>query len=70
MLLFVHAWCADSTDWRYQRAHFEASHQVLTCDLRGHGASKDILTGLDVQTAGADVAAHLAALDIPEAPQD
>jgi pimeloyl-ACP methyl ester carboxylesterase len=60
MLLFVHAWCADSTDWRYQRAHFEASHQVLTCDLRGHGASKDILTGLDVQTAGADVADLLA----------
>jgi len=55
-LLFVHAWCADATDWRYQRAHFEASHRVLTCDLRGHGASRHIVDGLDVQTAGSDVA--------------
>jgi pimeloyl-ACP methyl ester carboxylesterase len=60
MLLFVHAWCADSTDWRYQRAHFESSHQVLTCDLRGHGASKNIVTGLDMPTAGGDVADLLA----------
>ena len=60
ILLFVHAWCADSADWRYQRAHFEASHQVLTCDLRGHGASKHIVDGLDVQTAGSDVVDLLA----------
>ena len=63
MLLFVHAWCADSTDWRYQRAHFEASHQVLTCDLRGHGASKHMVDGLDMQTAGSDVADLLARHD-------
>jgi pimeloyl-ACP methyl ester carboxylesterase len=60
ILFFVHAWCADSTDWRYQRAHFEASHQVHTCDLRGHGASKKIVDGLDVQSAGSDVAGLLA----------
>ena len=55
-LLFVHAWCADATDWRYQRAHFEGSHRVLACDLRGHGASRHIVDGLDMQTAGSDVA--------------
>ena len=55
-LLFVHAWCADATDWRHQRAHFEGSHRVLACDLRGHGASQHIVDGLDMQTAGSDVA--------------
>ncbi len=60
ILLFVHAWCADGTDWRHQRAHFEKVHRVLTCDLRGHGASKDIVDGLDLQTAGSDVANLLA----------
>lgn len=60
-LLFVHGWCTDSTSWRYQRAQFESSHQVVTCDLRGHGASKDIVDGLDVETCGSDVARLLAA---------
>ena len=55
-LLFVHGWCGDSTQWRYQREHFEPSHQVVTCDLRGHGASKEFEVGFDVPTGGADVA--------------
>lgn len=59
-LLFVHGWCTDSADWRYQRAHFEPSHQIVTCDLRGHGASKHIVDGLDVQTGGSDVAGLIA----------
>lgn len=60
ILLFVHAWCADGSDWRYQRAHFEKTHRVLSCDLRGHGASKNMTDGLDLETAGADVANLLA----------
>jgi pimeloyl-ACP methyl ester carboxylesterase len=60
MLLFVHAWCADATDWRHQQAHFESAHRVVTCDLRGHGASRDIVDGLDLQTAASDVANLLA----------
>ena len=60
ILLFVHAWCADGTDWRHQRAHFEKAHRVLTCDRRGHGASKGIVDALDLQTAGSDVANLLA----------
>ncbi len=59
-LLFVHGWCAESTYWRYQRTHFERSHQVVTCDLRGHGASKGIVDGLDIETCGSDVARLLA----------
>lgn len=55
ILVFIHGWCAASTDWRYQCAHFQSSHRVVTCDLRGHGASKDIVDGLDVQTCAADV---------------
>ena len=62
-LLFVHGWCADSTYWRYQIPRFEPSHRVVTCDLRGHGASKHIIEGLDVQTCGSDVAGLLASCD-------
>jgi len=58
-MLFVHGWCVDSTIWRYQRAHFEPAHRVVACDLRGHGRSKDLVEGLDVETAASDVAALL-----------
>lgn len=64
-LIFVHGWCGDSTDWRYQRAFFEASNEVLTCDLRGHGASAEIVEGLDIPTCGSDVAGLIAARDAP-----
>lgn len=64
VLLFVHGWCADSSHWRYQRAHFELSNQVVTCDLRGHGASSGIADGLDVQTCGSDVARLLVRDDL------
>lgn len=60
ILIFVHAWCADGADWRHQRAHFEKAHRVLSCDLRGHGASNAIVDGLDLETAGSDVANLLA----------
>ena len=60
VLVFVHGWCTGSTDWRYQRAHFESAHRVVTCDLRGHEASKSIVDGLDVETCGSDVAGLLA----------
>lgn len=61
-LVFVHGWCGDSTDWRYQRAFFEPSNEVVTCELRGHGASKDIVEGLDIPTCGSDVAGVITAL--------
>jgi pimeloyl-ACP methyl ester carboxylesterase len=38
-LLFVHGAFCDHTIWRYQVAHFAASHRCATLDLRGHGAS-------------------------------
>jgi len=60
ILFFVHAWCADGGDWRHQRAHFEKAHRVLSCDLRGHGASDAIVDGLDLETAASDVANLLA----------
>lgn len=59
-LLFIHGWCADASDWRNQRARFETSNLVVTCDLRGHGASADIVDGCDIPTAGADVAGLIA----------
>lgn len=62
-LVFVHGWCGNSADWRYQRAFFEPSNAVVTCDLRGHGASTGIVEGLDIETCGADVASLIAAMD-------
>ena len=55
-LVFVHGWCGDSADWRYQRDFFAPTNRVVICDLRGHGDSRHITAGHDIETGGADVA--------------
>ena len=66
-LVFVHGWCADSSDWRYQRAFFAPSNRVVTCDLRGHGNCPELADGYDIETGGRDVAHLLATDDIAPA---
>jgi pimeloyl-ACP methyl ester carboxylesterase len=66
-LVFIHGWCGDSTDWRYQRAIFAPSNEMVACDLRGHGRSRDIVEGLDIPTCGGDVADILATPGLSQA---
>ena len=37
-LLFVHGFACSHEDWRSQLDFFSPTHEVVACDLRGHGA--------------------------------
>jgi pimeloyl-ACP methyl ester carboxylesterase len=63
-LVFVHGFTCDHTDWQRQVDFFKPRHAVLTCDLRGHGASSGDPVNCDIETFGADVSALLRALDL------
>ncbi len=66
-LVFVHGYACDHTDWQPQIDAFQAHHQVIACDLPGHGASDAYPTESSIETFGADVAALLVALDLSPA---
>jgi pimeloyl-ACP methyl ester carboxylesterase len=63
-LVFVHGFACAHEDWRHQVGAFADRHDVVACDLRGHGASPGDPGSCNVETYGADVAALLAALDL------
>lgn len=39
VVIFIHAWCCDSTCWDRQITFFSKAHTVITIDLGGHGRS-------------------------------
>ena len=55
-LLFVHGWCCDHTSFAPQFDHFQASHTVIACDLRGCGRSDQPADGYDLPTHADDLA--------------
>ena len=63
-LVFVHGWCCDHTFFAPQLAHFRATHDVVTLDLRGCGASGVPDSGYDIPALAEDVAALCAALEL------
>ena len=65
--VFVHGFTCDHTDWQLQVDFFKARQRVVTCDLRGHGASGGDPALCDIETYGADVSALLGALELPPA---
>ena len=66
-LVLVHGYTCDHTDWQAQVDAFQSHHQVIACDLPGHGASGAHPTESSIETFAADVAALLAALDLSRA---
>lgn len=66
-LVFVHGYACDHTDWQPQIGAFQGHHQVVACDLPGHGASDAHPVESSMETFGADVAALLNALDVSPA---
>jgi pimeloyl-ACP methyl ester carboxylesterase len=66
-LLFVHGFACDRTDWQPQVQFFTPGHEVVTCDLRGHGASEAGSAPPTIATLGGDVSALLAELALPPA---
>ncbi len=61
-LAFVHGFTCDHTDWEPQLAHFSRQHEVLACDLRGHGATPGTPADVTIENFGADLAALLGEL--------
>ncbi len=63
-LVFVHGFGCAHEDWAPQVAAFGSRHQVVACDLRGHGASPGEPASCSIETYGADVAALARALNL------
>jgi len=66
-LLFVHGYACSHDDWRGQLAHFSKSHEVVACDLRGHGATPGRADECSIANFAGDVAALVTNLDLAKA---
>ncbi len=62
-LIFVHGLACSSDDWGAQVAHFSLRHDVVACDLRGHGETPGRAHECTIPTLGGDVAALVAELE-------
>jgi pimeloyl-ACP methyl ester carboxylesterase len=51
-------------DWEAQVSAFSKSHDVIACDLRGHGETPGTPADCTIENFGADVAALLESLDL------
>src|SRR5689334_20735516 len=63
-LVFVHGFACTSEDWRAQIAHFEKTHEVVACDLRGHGRTPGRPHECSIEHYGGDVAALVNNLEL------
>ena len=65
-IVFVHGWSCDRRYWLGQVDHFAARFTVVTVDLAGHGESGTDRRRWTMPAFGADVAAVVTGLDLPE----
>jgi len=56
-ILFVHGFACSHEDWKFQLAYFSKSHEVVACDLRGHGQTPGRPQECSIEHYGGDVAA-------------
>src|SRR5205823_3152873 len=66
-LFFVHGFACSHQDWRLQFTHFSPRHEVIACDLRGHGATPGRPQECSIEHYGGDVAALLTNIDFDRA---
>jgi pimeloyl-ACP methyl ester carboxylesterase len=66
-LVFVHGFGCDHGDWQFQLEHFKTTHEVVACDLRGHGATPGRPHECSIEHYGGDVAALLNNLELAPA---
>jgi pimeloyl-ACP methyl ester carboxylesterase len=66
-LVFVHGFACTHDDWQPQVDFFSTRQCVVTCDLRGHGASSGDSAHCDIETYGADVSTLLHVQNLPPA---
>ena len=63
-LVFVHGFACSHDDWGLQIDHFRKSHEVVACDLRGHGLTPGRPQECTIEHYGGDVAALTVNLDL------
>ena len=66
-LLFVHGFACAHTDWKFQLEQFKKTHEVVACDLRGHGATPGQPHECSIEHYGGDVAALINNLELRNA---
>jgi pimeloyl-ACP methyl ester carboxylesterase len=65
--VFVHGFLCTHEDWRHQLNFFSKTHEVVACDLRGHGNTPGRPQECSIEHYGGDVAALIANLDFSKA---
>jgi len=63
-LVFVHGFACTHEDWLAQLDHFQQTHEVVACDLRGHGQTPGRPHECSIEHYGGDVAALVADLEL------
>jgi len=63
-LVFVHGFACAHTDWKFQLEEFKKTHEVVACDLRGHGATPGRPHECTIAHYGGDVAALVNHLEL------
>jgi pimeloyl-ACP methyl ester carboxylesterase len=61
-LVFVHGFACSHEDWKLQLDFFKKTHEVIACDLRGHGQTPGRPHECTIAHYGGDVAALLSLL--------
>lgn len=63
-LVFVHGFACSHADWAFQLEKLQKEHQVVACDLRGHGATPGRAQECSIENYGGDVAALINNLEL------
>ncbi|HUQ26817.1 MAG TPA: alpha/beta hydrolase [Burkholderiales bacterium] len=63
-ILFVHGFACSHQDWKFQFEHFSKRHEVVACDLRGHGQTPGRPAECSIEHYGGDVAALIMNLEL------
>ncbi len=61
--MFVHGFLCSHEDWRLQLKALKSKHEVVACDLRGHGKTPGRPQECSIEHYGGDVAALVTNLD-------
>src|SRR4051812_5311544 len=63
-LVFVHGFACSLEDWHFQLSEFQQNHEVVACDLRGHGKTPGRPQECSIEHYGGDVAALVNNLEL------
>lgn len=64
-LVFVHGFLCSHEDWRLQLKELKQKHEVVACDLRGHGSTPGRPHECSIEHFGGDVIALANNLELP-----